>query len=185
MIDAFVPPQRMRAVIFSAQPSAGHPFVDQPGVLSGAEMLRAVVPARESIVVERAATMLKPRLDAGSRRLKQFELHGPAGLLLHHRRPRPDPAAADEIANTDFDDVAAAQLAVDGKVEQGPCHAAVAHGPARSGSPTPAAASAPAWHRPCVRHSTGAALGPPGRMLNVPLIELSFRPNWPAGACST
>jgi hypothetical protein len=120
MIDAFVPPQRMRAVIFSAQPSAGHPFVDQPGVLLGAEMLRAVVPARESIVVERAATMLKPRLDAGSRRLKQFELHGPAGLLLHHRRPRPDPAAADEIANTDFDDVAAAQLAVDGKVEQGP-----------------------------------------------------------------
>jgi hypothetical protein len=114
------PPQRMRAVIFSAQPSASHPFVDQPGVLSGAKMLRAVVPARESIVVERAATMLKPRLDAGSRRLKQFELHGPAGLLLHNRRPRPDPAAADEIANTDFDDVAAAQLAVDGKVEQGP-----------------------------------------------------------------
>jgi hypothetical protein len=87
------PPQRMRAVIFSAQPSAGPPFVDQPGVLSGAETLRAVVPARESIIVERAATMLKPSLDAGSRRLKQFELHGPAGLLLHNHRPRPDPAS--------------------------------------------------------------------------------------------
>jgi hypothetical protein len=60
---------------------------------------------------------LQPSLDAGASRLKQLELDGPASLLLHHRGPRPDPTATDEIADPDFDDVAASQFAVDGKIE--------------------------------------------------------------------
>jgi hypothetical protein len=50
----------MSAVVFSAQANASHPLVDQPGILSSAVVLGAVASARESIVVERAASALQP-----------------------------------------------------------------------------------------------------------------------------
>ena len=110
----------MCAVIFLAQANPNHPFVDQPSILSGAEMVRSVVSAWEDVVIECAAAARQPSLDAGASPLKELELHGAAGLLLHHRGPRSDPTATDKIADPNFDDVAAPQLTVDGKVEQSP-----------------------------------------------------------------
>ena len=81
-------------------------------------MLRLFASARKDVVVDCASPVLQPRLYAGSSSLKQLELDRPAGLLLDNRGPRPDPTTAEKLANPDFDDVAAAQLAVDGKVEQ-------------------------------------------------------------------
>lgn len=52
--------------------------------------------------------------------LSQLELDRPACLLLYDCRPRSNPAAADDLADLHFDDIAATQLAVDGKVEHGP-----------------------------------------------------------------
>jgi hypothetical protein len=49
--------------------------------------------------------------------LEEIELNGPTCLRLQHDTGRADPTATDNIADFDFDDVASAQLAVDGEVE--------------------------------------------------------------------
>ena len=87
------------------QADASHPLIDQPGKLSSAEMLRTVVPARKNVVVGRTIMVLEPSQDADASRLKQFELDGPACLLLHDGRSCSHPDTADEIADPDFDDV--------------------------------------------------------------------------------
>jgi hypothetical protein len=55
-------------VILPPQANASDPFVDKPGILSGAYVLGVIDPARESVVVERSATALQPSKDAGPRR---------------------------------------------------------------------------------------------------------------------
>jgi hypothetical protein len=74
--------------------------------------------ARKDIIIERATSAFQPVLKAGSGSVEQFELNWPVRLLLHDRRPCPHPATTDEFANPNFHDVAAAQLAIDGEVEQ-------------------------------------------------------------------
>jgi hypothetical protein len=44
----------------------------------------------------------------------------PPSFLLHHDRPCPDLATADEVADADLYYVTPAPLAVDGKIEQRP-----------------------------------------------------------------
>ena len=68
-------------------------------------MLRTVVPARKNVVIGRTIMVLEPSQDADASRLKQFELDGPACLLLHDGRSCSHPDTADEIADPDFDDV--------------------------------------------------------------------------------
>jgi hypothetical protein len=76
-----------------------------------------VDPAREGEVVECAAPILKPSKDARAGRFKKLELNGSASLTLDDDGPGADPPATDEVADPDFDDVAATQLAVDREVE--------------------------------------------------------------------
>ena len=59
-------------------------------------------PAWEHIVVERATAVLQPSQHARPRRFEQLELDGPARLLLHHHRTRPDTATADEVTDALF-----------------------------------------------------------------------------------
>jgi hypothetical protein len=83
-------------------------------------MIGVIDPARENIVSEGAAAQLKPNEEAGPCRLKELKLDRSSGFLLHHDRPRPDLAATDDVADSNLDHVAPAQLAVDGEVEQRP-----------------------------------------------------------------
>jgi hypothetical protein len=144
------------------------------------EMLPALVPAREGIVVERATALLEPRPDAGSRRLKQFELDRSTRRLLHDSCPRPDRAAANEVADLDFHDAAATQLAVDVEVEQGSsrrhCSRSsqkrIAHTCCGGFSARLAPTMRPAFHG---RRSRAA-----GSNCKCP-IAFSFRPHWPTG----
>jgi hypothetical protein len=76
--------------------------------------------AREDEVADRASSALQPSRDARPSRFQQLELHGPAGLLLHHDRACADLATANEISNPNLHHIATAQLAVDGKIEQCP-----------------------------------------------------------------
>jgi hypothetical protein len=55
--------------------------------------------------VERSA--FRPSLHTGASRFEQLELDRPAHPLLHDRRCRPNPAAADQFADADFHDIAA------------------------------------------------------------------------------
>ena len=81
-------------------------------------MWRVVGAAREGIVLKRAASVFQPGLKTGASRFEQLELDRPARLLLRDSGSRPHPAAADKLTDSDLHDVAAAQLAVDGEVEE-------------------------------------------------------------------
>jgi hypothetical protein len=112
------PPQRMRAVILAPKADGCYPLVHEPGKLPSADVFRSISSARKDIIIERATSAFQPVPEAGSGSVEQFELNWPVRLLLHDRRPCPHPATTDEFANPNFRDVAAAQLAIDGEVEQ-------------------------------------------------------------------
>jgi len=137
------------------------------------EMLPALVPAREGIVVERATALLGPRPDAGSRRLKQFELDRSTRRLLHDSCPRPDRAAANEVADLDFHDAAATQLAVDVEVEQGSSRRHCSRSSQKRIAHT-CCGGFSARLAPTMRPASMAvALGPPDRIVNVPSLSPS------------
>src|SRR5215213_7139942 len=98
----FGPAERMRPVILSAQSDPGYPLVHEARILPGAHVGGVVDPAREGIIVERAASTSKPSEDAGAGRLKKLELNGPASLPLHDDCSGANPSAADEVANPDL-----------------------------------------------------------------------------------
>lgn len=78
-----------------------------------------IEPAWEGEVFQGSAAALEPGQQAAPCRFQQFELHGPAGLLLDDDRAVPDPSTADEVTYPDADQVASSKLAVDSEVEQG------------------------------------------------------------------
>ena len=59
-----------------------------------------------------------PGGDRVLRLLRDLKLHRSLGLLLHNNRPGGDVTALDHIMNAKADQIAPAQLAVDGGVEQ-------------------------------------------------------------------
>ena len=68
----------------------------------------------------RTTTPFQPSQDAVPSMLQQFELDGAAGFLLYDDSPRLDPPPAHDVSDFDLHDITAAQLAVDGKIEQRP-----------------------------------------------------------------
>src|SRR5258708_6696871 len=108
----------MRAVILAPKADGCYPLVHEPGKLPSADVFRSISSARKDIIIERAISAFQPVLDVGSGGFEQFELNGPVRLPPHDRCPRPHPATTDEFADPNFHDVAAAQLAINGEVEQ-------------------------------------------------------------------
>src|SRR5579872_2022051 len=76
--------------------------------------------AREGEVFERPTPVFQPSLYACASRFEQLEPDRTARLLLSDSGSGSHSAAADELTDPDFHDVAASQLAIDGKVEQRP-----------------------------------------------------------------
>jgi hypothetical protein len=73
---------------------------------------------RKGVVIDRAAPALQPAQKACPNIGGQFELNGPAGLLLNDDRARPNIGASYDISDFDFNQVAPSQLAVDREIEQ-------------------------------------------------------------------
>jgi hypothetical protein len=73
----------------------------------------------ENEVVQRAFPPLQPSQQALARFSHDLELNRTTGLLLNDGCPVANGPAADEIANAQLHQIAPAQLAVDGQVEQG------------------------------------------------------------------
>jgi hypothetical protein len=88
------------------------------GVLPGGQMWRRPQPAREQKVVGLECGFGDPRGEGVAGRLGQLELHRPLRLVLHHHRPVQDLIAVGDIAHPKAHQVAAAQLAVHGEIEQ-------------------------------------------------------------------
>jgi hypothetical protein len=76
--------------------------------------------AGKGVIVDGAATPLKPRKQARACIVLQFKLDGPAGLLLYDDRASADLTATNQIADLDLHDIAAPQLAIDRQVEERP-----------------------------------------------------------------
>ncbi len=108
----------MSAVTLSLEANAGDLLVNEAGILPRAHVLHIIVAAGKDEVVQSAAATLKPRSQRLAGRFDDFELHAAFDLLLHYNRAIPDPAADDYVAAAHLDGVAAAQLAIDRKVEK-------------------------------------------------------------------
>jgi hypothetical protein len=111
--------KRVGAVILPDQSDRGYLFINQSGILPGANMIGMINAAWKHIVIQRAFTTFKPSQDTSTGGLKELKLDWPAGLLLDNDGSRTNLTTADKIADFDFDYVAAAQLAVDREIEHG------------------------------------------------------------------
>lgn len=90
---SFCSPKRMRAIILAPKADAGDPFINQPGILSGAQMIGPVKAAWKGEFIKAAATPFKPSEDRRAGRLEDLELHRPLGLLLNDHRSMSDAPA--------------------------------------------------------------------------------------------
>jgi hypothetical protein len=85
-------------------------------------MISVIDPAWKDELVQRAASVFEPGQNAAAGGFEEFELNGPAGLLLDDDRAGPNPTAADKVADLDLHDIAPAQFAINSEIE----HRAVA-----------------------------------------------------------
>jgi hypothetical protein len=83
-------------------------------------MRRHIESARKGILIDRAASPLKPGQQGRASRLEYFELDGSAGLSLHDHRSLADLATANQVTDPNSDQIATSQFAVDRKVKQCP-----------------------------------------------------------------
>lgn len=86
--------------------------------MSGTKVAHVVDSAREDEIENRAATALQPRLKAHACFCHDFKLNRSAGLLLRNRRTIADVTTANDIANSELDEITTTQLAVDRQIEQ-------------------------------------------------------------------
>jgi hypothetical protein len=106
----------MRSILLVPQPYRADPFIDETSILSRAYVVCMINPARERIVVDRAAAPFEPGEQACAYITGQFKLHRSASLLLRDDPTRADFWASDQITNLDLDEIASSQLAVDRQV---------------------------------------------------------------------
>ena len=81
-------------------------------------MIGVIGSARKSEIAKCAASKFEPSQNTASTWFKKFELNWLASLLLDDDCARPDPAAADQVADLDLHDVTTAQFAIYSQVEQ-------------------------------------------------------------------
>ena len=114
------PPQRMRTIFLAAKADPYDPLIDETRILAGAEMIGMVDTAWEHVIAQRSAAALEPRQKTGPRVRQQLELDRSSGLPLDDGRSSSDLPAYDDVPDFEADDIATAQLAVDGNIEQRP-----------------------------------------------------------------
>lgn len=110
--------QRMRSIFVRWQADRGDPFIDEAGILSGAQVTGSIDPAWKCEVVNAAASPFEPGEQAGSRIGGDFELNWSSRFLLDDHRSRADGGSRHKRADFDFDQVAAPELAVQRQVEE-------------------------------------------------------------------
>ncbi len=91
--------------------------MDDTGVLTRRDMGRVRETAGEQALLRLQHRLLYPRFDSGPGRLRQLELDRPLRLSLHDHRTGQNLVAVRDVANTQIDEVATPQFAVDREVE--------------------------------------------------------------------
>ena len=110
----------MRTVILPTKPDRRHPLIDQSGVLPSAKMICVADATGKGIVIDCSSPSLKPGKQTSSDLRRDFELHGSSSFLLDDHRPSSNFVAGDKCPDFQFYQIAAAELAVDGKIEKCP-----------------------------------------------------------------
>src|SRR4051794_857533 len=113
------PAHRVGAVGRAIEPCALNPGLHDPRVLTGREVRLHSKAAREKIAPAPEIDFGQPIADRGPRLLRDLELDWSPGLLLDHGPAVSHPATGAHVLDSYRDEIAAAQLAVDGEVEQG------------------------------------------------------------------
>ncbi len=65
----------MGTAIFLAQSNTGHPFVNEPSILPGADMIGVIDPARKSEFVNRSASAFEPGQNADAGGFEELKLN--------------------------------------------------------------------------------------------------------------
>ena len=113
------PAQRVGAVVRRVQRDHRHPAVDQPGILPAGQVGRLAHPACERKSLGPELGVRDPGGDRFPGLVGRLELHRLLCLVLEDDGAVRHRAAVGDVADAQRDQVAAAQLAVDRKVEQG------------------------------------------------------------------
>jgi hypothetical protein len=79
---------------------------------------RAINTAREGKVFQRAFPALEPSKNAGPRGFEKLELDWSLGLLLNDHRPVSNSASYYQVSDSNSDEIATPQLAVDCEIEE-------------------------------------------------------------------
>src|ERR1022692_13486 len=108
----------MGAVRRRVKPDRPHPGPDDSGMLPGRKMWRLRNAAWKEELLRLQVGRRDPGGDRVPRLLGDLKLHRSLGLLLHDNRAGGDATALDHIMDAKPDQIAPAQLAVDGEVEQ-------------------------------------------------------------------
>lgn len=83
-------------------------------------MISVVDATGKDIVIDCSSPSLKPGKQTSSDLGRSFELHGSSSLLLDDHRPSSNIVARDECPDFQLYQIAAAEFAVDGKIEKRP-----------------------------------------------------------------
>ena len=111
------PAQAVGAAGRPAEPDRLDPFADKAGILAGAEVPACPYPAREDVVIGRAASVDEPGEPAVAGLLRQLELDRLLSFLLDDACAVTSGGVHDHLADLQPDQIVAAELAVDGQVE--------------------------------------------------------------------
>ena len=114
------PPQRMGAIIFTGQANSCNPLVDKAGILSRAYVGSMIGAAGEAKSSKEPPSQFEPFEEASASFVHQFELNWPSGLLLNNRGSRTNFPITNDVAGPDLHQIAAAQFAIDGEIEESP-----------------------------------------------------------------
>jgi hypothetical protein len=108
----------MRRVLQRVEADAADPLRDEAGVLPRGQMGIGAAPAGEQALAGAAAGGTQVLVERMARHLGQLEADGPTGLALADGRAVDGVAVGRHVVDAQRDQIAAAQLAVDGEVEQ-------------------------------------------------------------------
>src|SRR6266699_1872280 len=108
----------MSAVGRWIKPNRSRPGMNDPGILPSGKVRRCRHTAGKEELLRLQAGGRDPGTDCVPRFFGDLELHRPLGLLLHDDRTRGDMTALEHNANVKPHQIAPAQLAVDGEIEQ-------------------------------------------------------------------
>jgi len=112
--------KRVRPVFGAAKSDRVDPLIHQTSILPRAKVPRVVDAARKCLVLDATTSAFEPREKACSDIGRKLELDRASGLLLCNDRAGSNISPGDEVADLDFYEITASQLAVDRQVEERP-----------------------------------------------------------------